>query len=228
MLLVHIGGHSGAGKSRLLAALKSSNLVYHRHILYTSRSPRVGEVDGEDYHFRSREATKRLPPKRYLVRPVRRMLQAVDIDALEADLQTNMIVIVELFYALWPDVKKAITSRLGKQLKCLSIFLTAVDPTFLKKVSIEEANSKIKDRVETILRWRGDDAEEIRLRADSAVDEVLGALKNENLYSRIVFSAPEGSDGFDDWTREASPVGQAAKALKEFLSLIEAEVDSIT
>jgi hypothetical protein len=156
------------------------------------------------------------------------MLQAVDIDTLEADLQMSRIVIVELFYTLWPDVKKTITSRLSKQLKCLSIFLTAVDPASLKKVSIEEAKSKIKDRVETILRWRGDDGEEIRLRADSAVDEVLGALKNENLHSRIVLSAPEGPDKSDDWTRETSPVGQAAEALKEFLSLIEAEVDSIT
>jgi guanylate kinase len=228
MFLVHLGGHSGAGKSRLLASLKSSNLLYHRHILYTSRPHRVNEVDGQDYYFRSREAIEQLSPKRYLVQPVRRMLQAVDIDALETDLKTNRIVIVELFYALWPNVKREIMNRLGEHLKNLSIFLTAVDPALLKKLNDKEAKSKIiKKRVETILKRRGDDAEEIRLRADSAVVEVLGALENENQNSRIVFSAPEGPDGYDDWTREVSPVGQAAMALKECMSLIETEVDSI-
>ena len=224
MFLVRLSGHSGAGKSRLLAASKASGLNFHRHILYTSRSPLSGETDGKDYYFRSRKTIEQLPQERFIVRPVRQMLQAVDIDTLEHDLRSNKLVIVEIHYKLWPDVKTAIIERLGKQLKTLSVYLTTVDPSFLRDVCAEEAAIRIRESVERILTFRGrDSSEEIHQRADSAVEEVLGALRNKNAYDSIIFSAPEGPNGQDDWTRDISPVGQAAQALKEFLSLIKAE-----
>jgi guanylate kinase len=54
MLLLRLSGHSGAGKSRLIAALPHHGITCPRAVLYTSREQRVGEIDGRDYHFRSR------------------------------------------------------------------------------------------------------------------------------------------------------------------------------
>lgn len=45
-----IQGPSGAGKTRLQAELGLQKIVS-----ITSRAPRDGEVDGQDYHFRTRE-----------------------------------------------------------------------------------------------------------------------------------------------------------------------------
>lgn len=226
MLLVHLSGHSGAGKSRLLAASKASGLTFHRYILYTSRLPRAGEIDGREYYFCSEATIKALPQDQFIVYPVRQMVQAVDINALEHDLRSNKLVIVEMFHRAWPKVKRVMMGCLGKQLKTLSVFLTVVDPRCLTDISREEAEATIREMVRSCLVRRGrDDETEICLRADSAVEEISGTIGSENTYDRVILSAPEGQDGRDDWTRDVSPVGQAAEALKDFLSFIESESD---
>ncbi|BCL76321.1 guanylate kinase [Jeongeupia sp. HS-3] len=42
---------SGAGKTTLVAALLAGDANVQLSISFTSRAPRVGEVDGKDYHF---------------------------------------------------------------------------------------------------------------------------------------------------------------------------------
>ncbi len=83
-MLLRLSGHSGAGKSRLTAALPQFGITCPRAILYTSRSPRDGEVHGKDYYFLSRGAIAALPRSDFYVSPVREMLQAVDLSQLEA------------------------------------------------------------------------------------------------------------------------------------------------
>jgi len=223
MILICVSGHSGAGKSRLLAAAKASGLAYRRHVIYTSRSPREGETDGVDYHFRPREIIERFPTNRFIVEPVRGMLQAVDLAALEIDLRSSRMVIVELFHTLWPRVQVAITTQVGITLRTLSVFLTAVALRSLENASDEAVRATVVAAVEGILTWRGKDnlASEIRRRADSAGEEVLGVLRNKGAYDRVLVSAPEGPEGDDEWTREAQPIGRAAEALREFLSMAE-------
>jgi guanylate kinase len=52
-------------------------------VLYDSRAPRPGEVDGVDYHFRTREYIEQLRNKNnFLVTDVRGDLQALDMDYL--------------------------------------------------------------------------------------------------------------------------------------------------
>src|ERR1700749_1129431 len=53
-ILFVVSAPSGAGKSTLLAALRpGADFVYS--ISCTTRKPRPGELDGEDYHFLDRE-----------------------------------------------------------------------------------------------------------------------------------------------------------------------------
>lgn len=50
-----VAGPSGAGKATLVLALLAAEPQVQLSVSYTSRPARVGEVDGRDYHFVSRE-----------------------------------------------------------------------------------------------------------------------------------------------------------------------------
>ena len=51
-----VSAPSGAGKTSLVNALLGINKSINLSVSYTSRAARPGEVDGQDYHFVSREA----------------------------------------------------------------------------------------------------------------------------------------------------------------------------
>lgn len=54
MQIITITGASGSGKTHLERALCNS-FDFHRAVSFTTREKRVGEVDGVDYHFVSKE-----------------------------------------------------------------------------------------------------------------------------------------------------------------------------
>jgi guanylate kinase len=51
-----VAAPSGAGKSSLVNALLERDPRLHLSVSYTTRAPRVGEVEGRDYHFITSEA----------------------------------------------------------------------------------------------------------------------------------------------------------------------------
>ena len=55
-----ISAPSGAGKTSLVKSLLQSDLGLNLSISHTTRSPRSSEVNGEDYHFVSRETFQRM------------------------------------------------------------------------------------------------------------------------------------------------------------------------
>ena len=55
-----ISAPSGAGKTSLVKSLLQSDLDLNLSISHTTRLPRSSEVDGEDYHFVSRETFQRM------------------------------------------------------------------------------------------------------------------------------------------------------------------------
>ncbi|RLC77613.1 MAG: guanylate kinase [Chloroflexi bacterium] len=54
-LLVIISGPSGVGKDTVLKAMKAGGFPFHFVVTMTTRPPRPGEVNGEDYIFVSEE-----------------------------------------------------------------------------------------------------------------------------------------------------------------------------
>src|SRR5438094_8816524 len=87
--LVVLSGPSCVGKSPLAKALRrfhpDLSAKLQPIVLYNSRSPRPGERDGEDYHFRPREQIEALRDReRYVVMDVRGDLQALDLEDLSA------------------------------------------------------------------------------------------------------------------------------------------------
>jgi hypothetical protein len=225
MILLRLSGHSCAGKTRLVNALPQFGITCPKVIRYTSREPRPEEIESEDYFFRSREFIQALPEKDFLVGPVRNMLQAFDLNQLEKDLKTYNLVLIEIYPGLWPKLLDRMAERLGDQLTTASVFMTAVDPVIIEKfLDPEEKAGYITSEVYKMLLFRNkDELKDIKIRACSAVVEILEAISPEGRkqYAKILHSAPEGPDGEDDWTREAMPIGQAKTAIEEFISYFD-------
>jgi guanylate kinase len=221
MLLLRLSGHSGAGKTRLVNLLPKYGITCPKVIRYTSRQPRKEEIEGEDYYFRSREFIKGLPRKDFFVGPVRNMLQAFDLKKLADDLQNHGLVLIEIYPLLWAELISRLEAHMQIKVKTASIFLTAVDPSVIRKFRRkEEKAGYISSEVYKMLMYRNkDELEDVRIRAQAAAGEILEALSPDGrkMYNKIIHSAPEGPDGEDDWTREGEPVGNAKAAIEEFL-----------
>lgn len=59
-LVVVISGPSGVGKDAVLKNMQARGLPFHFVVTMTSRPPRDNEVEGQDYHFTTREHFERL------------------------------------------------------------------------------------------------------------------------------------------------------------------------
>jgi hypothetical protein len=225
MMLIRLSGHSGAGKTRLVNALPQFGITCPKVIRYTSRAPRPEEREGEDYYFRSRDYIASLPGERYLVGPVRNMLQAFDLHQIESDLKAHDLVLIEIYPGLWPKLLEKLHRRNLNRLSTASVFMTAVDPGKIRDLPDDETRSEyISGEVRQNLLWRSKDRlDDIEIRARSAAQEILEALseRGQKEYDRIIISAPEGPDGEDEWTREEKPAGQAMKSLQEFVDLFK-------
>ena len=58
-LLIILSSPSGAGKSTLSKRLRAWDPTIRFSVSATTRQPRAGEIDGQDYHFMTEEAFKR-------------------------------------------------------------------------------------------------------------------------------------------------------------------------
>ncbi len=220
MMLVRLSGHSGAGKSRLIAALPRYGITCPRSVLYTSRLPREGEIHGKDFYFLSRTAIAALPGSDFHVAPVREMLQAVDMGQLEIDLRSSSLVMIEIFADLWPILIMRLEQRMRCSIPSASVFMTAVDPQVILAAPEQKRGPFIQSEIRRILTWRGKNTpDDVERRAKSAVGEILTAVGPEGsrIYARVFHSSPEGPDGQDEWTKQVEPIGDAKRVLDQFI-----------
>jgi guanylate kinase len=230
--LVILSGPSCVGKSPLCKSLgkfyPELNARLQRLVLVNSRSPRPGEVDGFDYHFRTRAQVDMLrADQRYAVLEARDDLQALDIQELETLLQRG-----DVLFEGNPYVARALEThpRLAEAER-LSIFLSPLSKdeiTYLKAperhLSLHEFLTDVMRRklLRRTRRQKGElslkDLENIETRATSAYREL-----QEAWHFQYVIPNHDGEDS-DNWEAFYYLIGEARKSLDAFATLVKGSV----
>lgn len=230
--LVILSGPSCAGKSPLDKALgrfyPELRDTLRKLVLYNSRAPRPGEVDGVDYHFRLRSQVEALRAEdRYAVLDVRGDLQALDVEELHVMLQDS-----SAFFEGNPFVGRALQThpRLAGTDR-LSVFLSPLSREEIIYLKAPERHLSLPDLVTDVMRRKllrrtlrqklelsAKDLENIETRAKSAYGELKEAWHFE-----YVIPNHDGEDS-DNWEAFYYPLGDARKALNAFAALLEGRV----
>jgi guanylate kinase len=197
-------------------------------VLFNSRAPRPGELDGVDYHFRTRDRVEALrADSRYAVLEVRGDLQAVDIRALQEVLRHG-----SAFFEGNPFVGRALETDRGlAEISKLSIFLSPLSREEIIYLKAPERNVSLQDLVTDIMRrkllrrtrhQKGElsarDLQNIETRAFSAYREL-----QEAWHFQYIIPNHDGEDS-DNWEAFYFLLGDARKALNGFISLLNGVV----
>jgi guanylate kinase len=228
--LVILSGPSCVGKSPLAKALArfhpdlSANL--QPIVLFNSRSPRPGERDGEDYHFRTRDQIERLRDQdRYVVIDVRGDLQALDLEDLAALLQKG-----DAFFEGNPFIGRTLQTQPKLQgVNRLSVFLSPLSREELLFLR-DQARVSLPDLVGNVMRRKLlrraerqkthlslKDLEEVERRAGSAYREL-----QEAHHFDYVIPNHDGEDS-DNWEAFYHPLGEARRAFLAVVALLRGQ-----
>ena len=230
--LVILSGPSCVGKSPLDRALAKFHpelrLGLRKLVLYNSRAPRPGELEGVDYHFRIRSQIEALRAEsRYAVLDVRGDLQALDIEELRALLKES-----NALFEGNPFVGRALQTHPGLAgINRLSIFLSPLSKEEVIYLQAPERNVSLPDLVTEIMRRKllrrtrrqklelsAKDLENIERRAASTYREL-----REAWHFDYVIPNHDGEDS-DNWEAFYYPLGDARKAVNAFAGLLEGMV----
>jgi guanylate kinase len=225
--LVILSGPSCVGKSPLGKALARfhpdlcANL--QPIVLFNSRSPRPGERDGQDYHFRTRDQIERLREQdRYVVLDVRGDLQALDLEDLAALLAKG-----DAFFEGNPFIGRTLqTHPKLNDVTRLSVFLSPLSREELLFLR-DQARVSLPDLVGDVMRRKLlrraerqkahlslKDLEEIERRAGSTYREL-----KEAHHFQYVIPNHDGEDS-DNWEAFYYPLGDARRGFLTMVALL--------
>jgi guanylate kinase len=226
--LVILSGPSCVGKSPLAKALGQFFPNLHKKlqplVLYNSRSPRPGEKNGEDYHFRRRGQIEEFRDKdNFVVMDVRGDLQAFDIKEL-----SELLAKGDLFFEGNPFIGGTLLThpKLNK-FKRLSMFVSPLsreELSLLKEQPQVDLQSLVTDVMRRKLlrrtqRQKGilslKDLEEVERRAQSAFRELALAHNFDH-----VIANHDGEDS-ENWSAFYYPLGDAGRTLRIFAQLLK-------
>jgi guanylate kinase len=230
--LVLLSGPSCVGKTPLFACLSKFypelSKRLHRLVLVNSRDPRPGEIDGVDYHFRTRTQVEALRnDKRYVALEVRTDLQALNMEELESLLRQG-----DALFEGNPYVARElqIQPRLAKAQR-LSVFISPLARAEIEYLTMPERNISLEDLVADIMRRKllrrtrrqkgelsANDLQNVETRASSAYRELQSAC-----HFQYVIPNHDGEDS-ENWDAFYYPVGDAGKTLQAFVALLRGSV----
>jgi guanylate kinase len=232
--LIILSGPSCVGKGPLHTAFNNfypeDAAKLRKFVLYNCRSPRPGEIDGKDYHFRSRKEIEGLREKKnFVVLDVRGDLQAVDLKNAEGTLATG-----DLFFEGNPFVGRKLQEAFASKATVLSIFLAPISQEEILFLQSQERSVSLSEFLTDVMRRKLlrrtqrqknilslKDLENIERRATSAYTELKEAWKFE-----YVIPNHDGEDS-ENWDAFYYPLGDARKALLAFADLLDGKVSSL-
>ncbi|MDY6985989.1 MAG: hypothetical protein SVE93_06275 [Candidatus Thermoplasmatota archaeon] len=215
-------GPSCVGKSPLWNATKRiyPEVSCEKIVLYTSRAPRAGEVDGIDYHFRSRSFVEKLKNDRdFIVMDVRGDMQAVNPGELKQKRG-------KVLYEGNPFIGEKLLEI--KEIETTGIFLSPLSGEEIKQFKGMEEKVSLEGLIEELMRkkllrraksLKGilslKDLEEVERRCKSAYREMKLGYKFD-----YVIPNHDGEDS-DNWSALYYPVGDARRTLLSFVDILE-------
>ena len=199
-------------------------------VLYNCRSPRPAEIDGKDYHFRSREEIEGFRNKEnFIVLDVRGDLQAVDLN--DAD---RVLAAGHLFYEGNPFVGRKLQEAFASKVGVLSVFLAPLSRQEILFLQSPERHLSLADFLTDVMRrkllrrtvrQKGilslKDLENIERRAASAYAELKEAWHFDH-----VIPNHDGEDS-ENWDAFYYPLGDARTALLAFADLVRGKVPPV-
>ena len=227
--LVILTGPSCVGKTPLYKSLAkfypTLKNQLHKLVLLNSRDPRPGELDGIDYHFRTRSQIETLRSNpRYAVIEARSDLQALDLEELDSLLHRGNV-----FFEGNPYVAQALQThpRLAG-INRLSIFISPLSKEEIVYLAAPERNLSLPELLTDIMRrkllrrtrrQKGElslaDLQNIETRASNAYRELQSAWQFQ-----YVIPNHDGEDS-DNWQAFYYPIGDARKTLVAFAALLQ-------
>src|SRR5579862_9916164 len=200
-------------------------------VMINSRAPRPGEINGVDFHFRTRAQLEALrSDPRYAVLPVHHDLQALDIQQLESLLERG-----DAFYEGNSSVGRTLLAhpRLGGVRK-LSVFISPLSKEEILYFKAPERNVNLADLLTDIQRRKLlrrttrqktnlslKDLEDIEKRATDAYPELQDAWRFD-----YVIPNHDGEDS-DNWEAFYYLIGDARKTLDAFADLLQGSIPAI-
>lgn len=233
--LILLTGSSCIGKTPLEKALAKFypdlRNTLNRLVLYNDRTPRPGEKDGLDYHFRTTEQLKSFENNpEYIFMDVRGDLQALNLNGLNDSLEKG-----NAFFEGNPYVAEAMVKHpILKNIRILSIFLSPLSKEEILELKDPVKNIDLKELLSEIMRRKQlrrkkrqkveislNDLEDIEKRVASVYKELSMAWQFD-----YVIPNHDGEDS-DNWEMFYFPIGDARKTLLGFADLLKGNVPDI-
>ena len=230
-----LSGPSCVGKGPLIQALRKfyPELMgsFRKLVLYNDRTARPGERDGVDYHFRTRQAIKRLKLDRdFIVIPVRCDLQAVDVSALMELLDSG-----DVFFEGNPNIVSAVRELpFPADVRFLSVFLSPLSREEIVYLQREAQSISLQEFATDIMRRKllrrttkqkgllsSEDLANIEIRASSALEEMRQACNFD-----YVIVNHDGEDS-ENWDAFYYPIGDARKTMLSVAELLQGRVPPV-
>lgn len=227
--IVILCGPSCVGKTPLRKALKLFYPELERRlkqiVLYNSRGPRPGELEGVDYYFRSRQKIESLRERpEYIVVDARSDVQAVGIGGITDILQEGQDALYEGNVYMGRELMAC--SRL-KDVEKLTVFVSPLSKDEIMYLKSPERNVELPELVADIMRRKllrrtekmkgilsQGDLGEIEVRCEAAYKEICDGWQ----FSYIIANH-DGEDS-ENWSDFYYPVGDARKTLICFAGLL--------
>lgn len=228
--IIILSGPSCVGKGPLYQALMTfyPELVKNikKLILYNSRKPRPGEIEGVDYYFRSEDEIKAMAKnRRFILLEVRGDLQGVDLDELSEFLNQGK----DILFEGNPYIPQAIWSLPSMaQVEIIKVFLSPLSKKEIIwfKSHAVDMHQMLTDIMRRKLLRRTQkqkgilsrpDLENIEKRAGSAPWEMRLAWEFD-----WIIPNHDGEDS-DNWNAFYYPVGDAFNALHCLASILRGD-----